>query len=176
VKYVALLRGINVGGNSKVEMAKLRQVFEALGFTNVSTYINSGNVLFSSTEPLVSSESIEKAISNTFAFFVPVLIRSQEQFMKTVESINVHWENNDIQKTDVLFLWEKFDYPEVVSTIKTTEVDRLVYTEGAIIWNVARDEYAKSGMQHFIQNPIYKNMTARNCNTVRKLAELLENA
>lgn len=50
MRYIALLRGINVGGNNKVSMGELKQAFESLGFTNVSTYINSGNVIFDSRE------------------------------------------------------------------------------------------------------------------------------
>ena len=64
MKYIALLRGINVGGNNKVEMKKLKDVFEALGFKNVSTYINSGNVIFETneTEMVKIVEKIEQAI------------------------------------------------------------------------------------------------------------------
>ena len=53
-------------------------------------------------------------------------------------------------------------------------VDTLIYIEGALIWNLRREHYSKSGMNTFIGTPIYKNMTARNVNTVRKLAELMK--
>ncbi|MFT3751872.1 MAG: DUF1697 domain-containing protein [Paludibacter sp.] len=66
--YVALLRGINVGGNNKVEMKKLKSTFELLGFTNVVTYINSGNIVFEdiSKEQVVIVNEIEKAIKKDF--------------------------------------------------------------------------------------------------------------
>jgi uncharacterized protein (DUF1697 family) len=74
----------------------------------------------------------------------------------------------------VLFLWEEFDTEESLSLIKATEwVDNLLYLPWAIAWNIERKNYAKSGMKDFIKSKLYKNMTARNVNTVRKLSELM---
>lgn len=77
-------------------------------------------------------------------------------------------------KTDVLFLWGEFDSEKSVDLIKhNIEVDALVYLPGAILWSVLRNDYVKSGMNTFIGSVVYKNMTARNINTVRKIAALL---
>ena len=65
--YVALLRGINVGGNNKVEMARLKKVFESLGFINVRTYINSGNVIFDTD----TTDIVHAVNSTLFKFRVP---------------------------------------------------------------------------------------------------------
>jgi len=174
-RYVALLRGINVGGNKKVEMKKLKSVFESLGFKNVSTYINSGNVIFE-TE-MKNDDDIGKVVgeklSDVFGFEIRTLVRGAKDIERLVQAIPTDWTNDSKQRTDVLFLWDTFDNKKSISLIKTTEgVDNLEYILGAIVWNVDKKLYSKSGMHKFIGTTVYKHMTARNVNTVRKLAEL----
>jgi uncharacterized protein (DUF1697 family) len=174
-KYVALLRGINVGGNKKVEMLKLKTIFESLGFFNVITYINSGNVIFEidnkSTNTL--TQKIEKALDDRLVFPVKILLRNAENIQRLAEKIPEKWKNDTKQKTDVLFLWDKYDNKKTISLIKiNSDIDELRYFPGAIVWNVKRSNYSKSGMRKFIGTQVYKNMTARNINTVRKLADL----
>ena len=173
MKYVALLRGINVGGNCKVDMAALRAVFEQLGFTDVRSYINSGNVIFSSDNH-PSASTIEAAIIETFSFSVPTLVIDQPTFGNVAEAIPADWTNDSHQKTDVLFLWPDAARPDTVDRIIINPaVDTLLYAEGAIIWHIDRTNYNQSKMTDFIKNPLYRQMTARNCNTVRKLVELM---
>lgn len=174
--FVALLRGINVGGNKKVEMKKLKEVFEKLGFENVSTYINSGNVIFESDRVAdqVMLNSIEKALLKTFGFEIKTLVRSKENIQKICAQTSSEWINGDGQKTDVLFLWDEFDKKDSLELLAGKPgIDNLKYIDGAIVWNIDRSKYAKSAMNKFIGTLIYKNMTARNINTVRKLAELM---
>jgi len=78
--YVALMRGINIGGRNKISMTLLKKHTQDAGFTDVETYINSGNLIFTSSEqdPLVVSEKIEKLIKRHFDLDVPVLIKSKE--------------------------------------------------------------------------------------------------
>jgi uncharacterized protein (DUF1697 family) len=174
-KYVALFRGINVGGNKKVEMLKLKKVFESLGCFNVVTYINSGNVIFeiNSKNTNTLTQKIEKEFEDKLGFPVKILLRSSEDIQRLAEKIPDEWENDAKQRTDVLFLWDKYDNKNTISLIKSNpDVDRLRYFSGAIAWNVNRINYSKSGMRKFIGTPVYKNMTARNINTVRKIADL----
>lgn len=170
--YLALLRGINVGWNKKVEMSRLKACFEEMGFQNVSTYINSGNVIFESEKHDFSN--VEKTLKATFWFEIPVVFRTRESVIELAGRIPSKWQNNEEQKTDILFLWETYDNAESLKLIKTNpEVDHLLYIDGAIAWNIPRAKYNKSKMHDFIGTPLYKNMTARNVNTVRKLANLL---
>lgn len=173
--YVALLRGINVGGNTKVEMKKLKILFEQIGFSNVTTYINSGNVLFQSDKPPATFISIiEKAIEKDFGFPVRVIIRTQKQITEIATKVPSNWTNDAKQKTDVIFLWQEVDSPNVLKEIVVnTEVDNLSYIDGAVIWHIDRAFYNKSAMHKFIGTRIYKQMTARNINTVRKLRDLM---
>ncbi len=173
--YIALLRGINVGGNNKVEMKRLREVAEKLGFENVKTYINSGNLMFKSGRKASDIvKDLERAIEEEFGFYVKVLVRDLENLKKVAKAIPKQWVNDKEMKCDVMFLWEEVDGPKVLEEIKTNpQVDDIKYTSGAVLWKVDRKNYGKSGMNKFIGTRVYKNMTARNCNTVRKLVELM---
>jgi len=176
-KYVALLRGINVGGNNKVEMAKLKECFESLGHKNVLTYINSGNIIFETkkkdTEKL--AKEIEKIIKKTFGLYIRVLLRDNDNIQKICATVSKKWVNDEEQKCDVLFLWDEFANRKSLDLIDINpKVDSLLYKDGAIIWHLEKKYYAKSKMKNFIGTKVYKNMTARNINTVRKIASLME--
>ena len=171
--YVALLRGINVGGHKKVEMSKLKQAFEDAGYENVSTYINSGNVIFESKKK-VDTLSIEKMLEKVFGFEIFVVVRDVGNIQKLCKAIPVDWTNDDDQKTDICFLWDEYDNESSIGHLKLTAgVDRVKYIDGALVWNIHRKDYTKSGMHTFIGTPLYKHMTARNVNTVRKLGALM---
>jgi uncharacterized protein (DUF1697 family) len=81
-RQIALLRGINVGGSKKVAMATLREVFADLGFTDVKTYVNSGNVVFGG--PKASAAKIEQAIESQFGFDVAVVLRTRDEIAQVL--------------------------------------------------------------------------------------------
>lgn len=176
-KYIALFRGINVGWNNKVEMSKLKQIFESLGFKNVITYINSGNVIFE-TDLIDKNkliEEIEKALIKNFIFSIKIILRDANNIQNLCKQIPSDWKNDIEQKTDILFLWDDVDTKKSIDLIAINpNVDTLQYISGAIIWNIKRENYKKSGMNKFIGTKIYKNMTSRNINTLRKINELLK--
>lgn len=175
--YIALLRGINVGGNNKVEMKRLKELFESHGYINVTTYINSGNVLFDTTEidPGVLATKIETVLQKNFGFHIPTIVRDKKRFKKLVESIPPEWDNGTEQKTDILFLWDSFDSKKSLQLLTLTDgVDTVLYHNGSIIWNIVRSGYSQSGVRKFIGSPLYKHMTARNVHTVRALNALLD--
>ncbi|GGG54384.1 DUF1697 domain-containing protein [Paenibacillus radicis (ex Gao et al. 2016)] len=85
--YVALLRGINVGGHNKIKMADLRESLKELGLSNVQTYIQSGNIIFASSESEASlRERIEQQIEKTFGLSIRVIIRSYDELKRIVEN------------------------------------------------------------------------------------------
>lgn len=175
-KYVALLRGINAGGNRKVEMARLRQLFEGLGFKNVKTYINSGNVIFDAEmEP--SSEQIQQTIEETFGFDVPTLVLPGDDVVRIAKAIPADWTNDyDMIKSDVLYLFEQIDAPDILEKIGVKpEIEQFIYVKGAAICTISRKNAPKGSLQKLISTDLYKNMTVRNVTTARKLAELVVN-
>lgn len=177
MKYVALLRGVNVGGNSKVDMKQLKTVFESLGFSNVRTYINSGNVIFETktdnTAALIIQ--IEKAMQEQFRFAIRIVIRDAKNIQKLCREIPETFTNDTEQRTDVLFLWDEYATKNTLKLIAAKEgVDTLLYISSAIIWNIQRKNLSKSALRTFIGTEVYKHMTARNINTLRKLGELMK--
>ncbi|MFA9289042.1 MAG: DUF1697 domain-containing protein [Weeksellaceae bacterium] len=176
MKYVALLRGINVGGNAKVEMKRLKVVFEELGYTDVKTYINSGNVIFETTDKQSTLDNvIEKAIKKEFNLAVPVVVRSQKEIVAIEKEVPKTWLNNTEMKTDVLFLWDEYNKKEVLKDIGIKpEIDTVKYVHGALVWNVKRKDVTRSGLLKIIGTPFYKKVTIRNINTLRKLHQLMQ--
>ena len=172
MKYIALLRGINVGGNRKVEMKRLKSLIENIGYTNVSTYLNSGNALFEAEE---TQEQIQldfpKALFNEFGFEIPTLIKSDVEIKNIASVIPEEWQNNLEQKTDVAYLFPEVDSEEIIDRIpvKKEYVD-LIYVRGAIVWHLMKKNYNKSQLNKLIGQKLYKEMTVRNVNTARFLA------
>lgn len=177
--YVALLRGINVGGKNKVAMPRLKKTFEAVGVTDVTTYINSGNVIFKEPrrKPDTVSSALEKAIEKDFGFPIKVLLRDLPAIKTVIRALPDTWSNDQKMKCDVMFLWEDVDRKGILKDLKIKpDIEDVVYVPGALIWRVDRPAITRSGMMKVAGSDLYKAMTIRNCNTVRKLADLMESA
>ena len=175
--YVALLRGVNVGGKNRVEMKRLKTAFEEAGFESVRTYINSGNVIFSTTRRAKATlESlIEDVIEKDAGFRVPVVVRDLKSMRAVVKAMPKSWANDGKTKCDVLFLWDDVNRPSVVKKLKyRPEIEDVKYVSGALIWRVDQKNATRSGLMRLAGTPLYKRMTIRNANTARKLLELME--
>jgi uncharacterized protein (DUF1697 family) len=171
MRYIALLRGINVGGNRKVEMKKLKSLFESFGYTNVSTYINSGNVIFESEDGLKNAtEKINIGLKNYFGFEIPTIVKTEKEMKKIAEAIPENWVNDSEQRTDVAYLFPEIDSIKVIDElpVKKEFID-VRYIKGAIYWNLKREDVYKSQLAKIISNKLYKSMTVRNINTARHL-------
>lgn len=169
---LALLRGINVGGNNKIDMARLRTVFTELGCERVRTYINTGNVLYAGSP---GRDHIEAAITTTFGLRIPVLVRDRPAIGSICDELPAEWVNDQAMKCDVMFLWDDIDDPSVLDRLPVREdIDEVRYVPGAVIWKVDRDVLTRSGMTKLVGTALYRSMTVRNCNTVRKLAALFD--
>jgi uncharacterized protein (DUF1697 family) len=170
--HVALLRGINVGGKNKVEMARLKEGLEALGLTSVRTYINSGNIIFEDTGRGLEASDFEELIRRKFGLEVPVLVKDKDAMTGIADGIPEEWVNDSTMRCDVLFLWD--DRASVLDDLPVREgIDAVRYVPGAVIWQVDRANLTRSGMPKLVGTDLYRAMTARNANTVRKLVELM---
>lgn len=175
--YVALLRGINVGGNNLINMKALRQSFEKAGMKSVRSYINSGNIIFEhpvfEVQDLVNR--LEAAIQADFHLSIKVLIRSFDQFQMLMQQLPETWKNDAEMKSDVLFLWDDINQAEILQELKIKpEIDTVHYVDGALLWSIKKSNRTKSGLQKLIGHPLYKKMTIRNINTTRKIFELMQ--
>ena len=177
--YIALLRGVNVGGKGIVSMADLKSCFEQMGFTKVKTYINSGNVIFeagqSDTDAL--AQQIEKALDHTFEPGIRVLVKTREELKWLAEAIPSDWANNSETRCDVMFLWPEIDKPGVLAEMPNNpDIEEKRYYPGAIVWYIDRSNVTKSRTARMIGTKLYKQITIRNVNTVRKLLTLTDEA
>ena len=173
MKYILLLRGINVGGNRIFEMERLRKILESLGYTKVVTYLNSGNAIFESDSDREKiQQEISRGIKNELGFDIAILIKTDQEIKKIASAIPKNWENDSSQRTDVAYLFPQIDSAKIIDELplKREFID-VRYIKGAIYWNVKRENVYKCQLAKLISNKIYKLMTIRNVNTVRYLAE-----
>ncbi|MFA6073171.1 MAG: DUF1697 domain-containing protein [Candidatus Woesearchaeota archaeon] len=172
MKFIALLRGINAGKSRRIDMKKLKSLFESLGYSNVSTYINSGNVLFESDKKSSAiKKEIEINLTKEFGFEIPTLIKTKNELNKIAKAIPEKWQNDSKQRSDVAYLFPEIDSKKILDElpIKKEFID-VRYTKGAIYWNIDRKNYNKSQLNKLIGHKIYQLMTVRNVNTARHLA------
>lgn len=175
--YVALLRGINVGGNRKVPMAKLAETFAQLGLTQVKTFIASGNVIFNSDENRTKLiEQIEAAIERDFGFHVHVLLRSRPEIAQLVKDLPDNWVNDAETKCDVLFLDTVIDTPDILKqAVYDPTFEDVLKLPGTLVWRIAR-QHAKPGQTVKLTNAAKYagSLTIRNPNTIRKIHALMQ--
>ncbi len=177
-RYVALLRGINVGGNNKIAMPALKECFEASGFAAVSTYINSGNVVFEAQKQKqdVLTRKVEEIVSDTFGLPISVVLRSRSQFARVVSDAPEGFGSEPAAfRYDVMFLKEPLTAREVMRTIALKEgVDAAWPGTGVVYFSRLTARATQSRLNRIASMPVYKQMTIRNWNTTTKLAALLD--
>jgi len=172
MKYIALLRGVNAGKRRRVEMKKLKTLFESLGCANVSTYLNSGNVIFDSSKKQDEiSEEIISCLKKNLGFEIQTIVKTEKQIKEIAKAIPREWQNDSTQRTDVAYLFESIDSSQTLDEFPVKkEYLNIRYIPGAIYWNVDRKYVLKSQLYKLIGHPLYQMMTVRNVNTARFLA------
>jgi uncharacterized protein (DUF1697 family) len=176
-KYISILRGINVGGNRKILMADLKCLFDKLEFSNVQTYIQSGNVIFDSDQKTPNADmeqKIQLSIARTFGFEVPVIVRKAKEMTETISN-NPFWKEKgaDIDRLHLTFLKE-LPSREKLDKLKslTFDPDKFeIIGKDAFIFCSAGYSDSKLTNQ-FFENKLGINATTRNWKTVIKLQEM----
>jgi uncharacterized protein (DUF1697 family) len=176
--YVALLRGINVGGSNLIRMPALKACFEAQRLRDVTTYIQSGNVLFTAdgSNHLVLTRQIEDALSKTFAYRSRIVVRSFEQMKAIVTGAPKGFGGRPaVYRYDVIFLKDPLTADDAMKSVTAKPgVDRVVAGIGVLYFSRLISKAAQSHMTRIVGKPDYQNMTIRNWNTTGKLLELME--
>lgn len=178
-RFVALLRGINVGGHNKVAMADLRAAFEAGGHTSVSTYIQSGNVLFSSEQPAGSLErALESLLEQRLGVPLVVVVRSHRQLREVVRTApDGFGAHPDRHHSDVVFLRSPLTSSQAMRVVELRDgVDRAWPGSGVLYFERLSERRTQSRMSRLVGTPEYRRMTIRNWNTTTKLLSLLDDA
>lgn len=175
MRYVALLRGINVGGNSIMRMADLRACVAGIGHANVRTYIASGNVLFDSPERGAArlDAPLERAIEQAFGHPARVVVRSGREIEAIAAAIPARWLGDDGLRVTVAYLLRDADGRTIARELTPRDgIDEVVGAPGALIWAIRRDALTRTGLR-LVGTTAYKQMTLRNANTALALARLV---
>lgn len=177
-RYVALLRGINVGGRNLIKMPALEDSFEAHGFEDVSTYIQSGNVLFGSRNgraPALAGQ-IEQMLASTFGLPIGVVVRSRTQMRAIVERAPAGFGSDPARyRYDVIFLKEPLTAREAMKVVSVKPgVDEAQPGAGVLYFSRLIAKATQSRLSRIVGLPEYQRMTIRNWNTTTTLLRLLE--
>jgi uncharacterized protein (DUF1697 family) len=176
--FLALLRGINVGGNNLIKMADLKGYFEEMGFSDVVTYIQSGNVLFKDfkyTEEVLTKRT-EEFLEKKLKYSVPVVVVAYTHLKTVVENAPSKFgDDKDKYRYDVLFLKPPLQAAEAVKSVLVKEgVDEVHSGKGVLYFSRLTAKATQSKLSRIVGSPIYKNITIRNWNTTTKLLALME--
>lgn len=177
--FVALLRGVNVGGNNMISMKSLKVSFETIGFTNVSTYINSGNIIFQSKEadPRKLERKIEQMLSGEYQLDSKVVVRALSEMEKLVQALPQKWGDDSDWRFNVIFLRHSLDSEKTLAELPAnSDIEEILYRPGALLWSLQASEANRSKFVKLSSKKIFKDMTVRNLNTTRKLYELMKKA
>ena len=175
--YVALLRGINVGGKNIVRMADLRAAFEDAGYTAVSTYIQSGNVLFESDGPPAALErDIETMLDSAFGLSLVVVVRSHRQLRNVVNRAPDGFGTApDVHHSDVIFLKAPLSSHQALRAVDLRDgVDQAWPGAGVLYFSRLSERLSQSRMGRIASTPQYQSMTIRNWRTTTRLLSLLD--
>ena len=175
--YVALLRGINVGGKNIVRMTDLRAAFEDAGYAAVSTYIQSGNVLFESDRPSTELEShIETLLERAFGLSLVVVVRSHQQLRNVVtRAPDSFGAAPDTYHSDVIFLKAPLSSSQALRAVDLRDgVDQAWPGTRVLYFSRLSERLSQSRLSRIASTKQYQNMTIRNWNTTTKLLTLLD--
>jgi len=179
--FVAILRGINVGGKRKILMADLKKMFNQMGFENVVTYIQSGNVVFNADAGIQAdklSKPLENEIEKSFNYDVPVIVRTAAEVEKVIANNPfLEMANGDIERLYVTFLSEipSKENLEIINKIKFDQDTFEIV--GRDVYGYCAGKYHKSKITNqFFEGKLKVKATSRNWKTVLKLKELSRNS
>ena len=147
IKYILLLRGVNVGGKNKVSMKELKEALELEGFDNVVTYINSGNIIFNSQEDIeVLEEKTVMVLKESFDLEVPVLIIEVSEVIKALEEAPLWWGSGDDSKHNAIFVVRKSSVDEVIKEVGThkPEYEKVGCSGRIIFWSAPLKTFSRT--------------------------------
>ena len=174
-RYVAFLRGINISGKRKVPMAELKKGFEEIGFTEVKTYLNSGNVIFSSNEDNIAgfTNRIENMIKRQFSFDIPVFIIAKKLLEDILYNAPDWWGNGDEETYDnLIFIMPPATFADAFNEIgePKEELEKIRNYKEAVFWSFSRKDYQKTNWWPKTASAnISSKLTIRTANTVKKI-------
>jgi uncharacterized protein (DUF1697 family) len=179
MRYVALLRGVNVGGNCIIKMADLKTAFERRGFQNVRTYINSGNVIFDTdiTDEAALKAACEKLMAEDFSMDNPICVISAADFAEALAHAPAFWNTAPDTKHNAIFIIPPMTAEEIIARVGTVreEFEKVAYHGKVVFWSAPAATFSRTRWSKIsADKTLYRAITVRNANTAVKLAELMK--
>lgn len=176
--YISFLRGVNVGGKNKISMSELKAELEKNGFTDVLTYINSGNIIFTSDNinEQELKENCETIIINRFQLNISVAIINAKELIATFEHAPFWWNADTNSKHNAIFVIPPTTVEEVckeVGEIKP-EYEQVEFYNRVIFWSAPRGTFSRTRWSKVSSTSVYNRITIRNANTVNKIIQLVK--
>ena len=177
--FVALLRGVNVGGNNMISMKSLKESFEKLGFTQVTTYINSGNIVFKTREadPRKLEQKIEQMLERDYELTSKVVVRSLVEMENLVQNLPKNWGAKNDWRYNVVFLRHSIDAEKILDELEVRkDIEEVSYRPGTLLWSSLMSAMKGTEGLKFSTRKMGQELTVRNTNTTRKLCDLMKKA
>ncbi|MFC6171489.1 DUF1697 domain-containing protein [Loigolactobacillus jiayinensis] len=178
MRYLILLRGVNVGGKHRVVMAELRQQLTDLGFAQVRSYINSGNLIVDSSLSLGETQTAVAALLATqYDFPIAAVVLEKTAYLTELAQVPEWWGQAADCRHNALFFLPTYT-PEMLLALRqqTLQYDQIHFGTHALFWTApTQQHYSRSLYAKLMQVALYPAVTIRNRNTTLKLAALLQN-
>ena len=177
-RYIAFLRGINISGKNKIPMAELKKSFENQNFSQVKTYLNSGNVIFSSDEDHLDklTGQIESTIKKQFGFAIPDFVISKQELHTLLHNPPDGWGSGAKEIYDnLIFILPPATFSEVFLEIGEPKeaFEKIEHYKNAVFWSFSRKDYQKTNWwSKTASASVSHKLTIRTANTVRKVSKM----
>ena len=177
-RYIALLRGINISGKNRITMSDLKAGFIELGYTAVSTYLNSGNVIFDSgiDNKAELSNAIRFMINKQFELEIPVFVILQEELEEILKNAPEWWGDSSKEIYDnLIFMFPTISYDRFYNEVGNPKeaYEKIYHYKNVIFWSFSRKDYQKTNWWLKTANSKVSNeITIRTANTVRKIVNM----
>jgi uncharacterized protein (DUF1697 family) len=175
--FVALLRGVNVGGNNMISMSALKSSFEKMGFAHVTTYINSGNIIFKTKEKDARKleRKLEEMLSRDYKLDSKVVLRSLSEMERLVNDLPQNWNGDSRWRYNVIFLRHTIDSEKILAELPAkSDLEEVVYRPGTLLWSAQITELNRTMLPKLSSRKFFQDMTVRNLNTTKKLCALMK--
>lgn len=179
MEYVALLRGINVGGKNKVVMSELREQIADEGYTNVRTYINSGNLLFEAEATVVREDvarAVEDLLARRYEFPILLALLTAQDYLAQLDDLPDWW-HGEVARRDALFYTRGLDRDHVRERIEAMELgdEAVHFGEHAVFWAKFDEKSFLKTAYHkrLLREDFYRQVTIRSGSTVEKIASMI---
>jgi uncharacterized protein (DUF1697 family) len=177
MKFVAFLRGINVGGNNIIKMTDLKKAIEKCGFSEVSTFIQSGNVIFASDEKNMNEilNKLGDSLLGYFNYNSRIIVKNYDQLNKIVSEVPDDWDKRDDLRCYIAFIGEPLTAQDVRRETELKDgVDFIKEGKGVLYMSTLLSGLTRSRLTKLITSKMYRDITIRNYTTTRKILALMQ--